>query len=161
MKDRLTLRPLCKDDLTMLHELYSDEASARYMRFGKHTSLEQTRTLLRHYLEDGCLPYALINRNNDFVGYISLIPAEDAPDSGEFTATLMILPKFWKDGYGTEAVQGILKLLPAHPEVKKILGYIVDRNVGSWKIAERCGFSRIEEIRVEEDRVLYVYEYVV
>ena len=58
LKDRLTLRPLYKDDLPMLHKLYSDEASARYMRFGKHTSLEQTRTLLRHYLEDGCLPYA-------------------------------------------------------------------------------------------------------
>lgn len=159
MKNGLTLRPLSRDGLPFLHELYSNETSARYMRYGRHTSIEQTRELLRHYLEDSCLPFALINENGDFAGYISLIPEHDDPVCGTYSATLMILPKFWNAGYGTEAVQGILKLLPDYPEVKRILGYIVDQNEGSWKIAEKCGFSRIKEIGIENDRFLYVYEY--
>lgn len=83
--------------------------------------------------------------------------------SGEFVAQLYIGPADWAvpmfevgyfvdvdhegRGYVTEMVRGALAFLFTHFEAHKIRLGCNDQNTRSWRVAERCGFTREAHFR--------------
>lgn len=157
MEERITFRKLTMDDLDQLHALYHNENIAKYMRHGKHESLEQTKQLLEDYLKDENYAYAIINnQTNDFMGYISLTLVDLKKAS--YSLSIMSFEKYWNGGYSSEALRMLLPLAKTF-EVKEILSYICKENIGSCKVMEKCGFTLDFMIDEQSDHPVCVYHY--
>lgn len=84
-------------------------------------------------------------KSNKIIGNISLYQE----DSRSKSVTIWIIKEYWNNGYGTEALSGIVD------EVKKTnLGSLYatcdSRNIGAVRMLEKCNFECIDKI--EGDR---------
>lgn len=155
MEKRIHLRPLQKADLQSVHQLYTDAESAKYMRNGVHTSVEQTARLMEHYFEESNLAYALIGPEGTFAGYVSLVQSKKEP--GTYSLSIMISRDFQGHGYGSEGMREILALAESHAEIRALKAYILEQNVSSRRMTEKCGFSLQTVLEMEDGSRLCFY----
>ncbi|WP_041139317.1 GNAT family N-acetyltransferase [Beduini massiliensis] len=157
MEERIHLRKITADDLDHLYALYHDEKIAKYMRHGKHESIEETKKLLALYLKNENYAYAMMHKENgEFIGYISLTLVDAQKCS--YTLTIMSYEKYWNGGYSSEALKMLIETAAALP-VKEIVSYIYKENIGSCKVMEKCGFTLHFMIDEESDQPVCVYHY--
>lgn len=62
-------------------------------------------------------------------------------------AALRVAPSFQGKGIGTEAMQAIIQFCFTNTEIQRIWTDVDVRNIGSWKLLEKCGFKREGLIR--------------
>lgn len=157
MEKRIYLRKLEKEDLDNIHTLYSNENTAKYMRHGVHQSIEQTKQLMAHYFENNNVAYVIQHcKSDDFVGYLSFVEEEQ---TGKYSLSIMCLEKYWNGGYSTEALLAGLKMIQDSSYIREILSYILETNVGSCRVMEKCGFKLYDKLDIGTNEWLYVYQY--
>lgn len=157
MEERIYLRKLTADDLDHLCALYHNENIAKYMRHGKHKSIDETKKLLDMYLNDENYAYAIIHKEEEaFIGYISLALID--AQKGSYTLSVMSYEKYWNGGYSSEALKMLIETAKTLP-VKEIVSYVCKENIGSCKVMEKCDFTLHFMIDEESTKPVCVYHY--
>ncbi len=140
---RLLLRPFCMEDAEAMFEGWThDPEVAKYVTWNAHESIEETRELLRQWVEAYEKPerlnFAIVLRESgeliggiDVVGYLGGV--EGTPVIGYNLARA-----FWNRGYMTEACQCLLAYLRSRGYTEVRIDAISE-NIGSIRVIEKCG----------------------
>ena len=89
--------------------------------------------------------YAIVDKSNDnFLGTVALVK-----DGIDDEIGYRFLEKYWSKGFGSEICEGLIAYCKSIG-IKKIVGYVVDKNIASAKILEKLNFKVIKKF-VGED----------
>jgi len=143
---RLLVRKLVISDLKPFHEMQSNPKVMQYAD-GEVKSLEDHESELRDLIEfykkesNDFWIYAIERKLDDeFIGTLAFVEDDQKEDEIGFR----FLEKYWGFGYGFEICKGLI-LYGKSIQLPKLIGYVVDVNVASAKILEKCNFKAIEK----------------
>lgn len=140
----ITLRKMIREDAKALFPLTSDEECGKFMKTGPHKSFEQTKEMVEKYLRKENLGFIVETESQEMVGYTGL--SKMAKD-GQYSISIMTFPKFWKGGLSTKAIQKTIEEGRKSGFVHEIIAFVVQENIGSIKIVNKCGFQQIDTIQ--------------
>ena len=144
---RLLLRNFIPEDYEPLRELDSDPGVLRY-RSRPYISPEMTRSFLQQAeqsIQDHprtFYAYAIVRRDtNAWLGQCGLTVLASRPTHA--FAWYSLLPKYWGQGYMTEAVNGLLQWAAARNDISLVLAETNVGNIPSMRVVEKNGFERM------------------
>ena len=144
--DRLTLRPMCKNDIPDLREWMSDESLYTY--WGKKPSKsEKNPELLFEKTEKPTKSFHLgieESTSGKVVGDIWVYLIEN---NRMASVALRIAGDHQGKGYGTEALSAMTRFCFEKTELKRLWTKVDVRNTASQKMLEKCGYIREGLIR--------------
>jgi ribosomal-protein-alanine N-acetyltransferase len=142
---RLDLRPVGRDDLDALHDVFGDGEVMRYVGVERRPlAREQLRGSLDrvavHWRDHGFGPLAVVGRaGGALVGECGLQLLEGGPDV-ELTYTLA--RTVWGHGYATEAAGAVLDWGFGDLGLRRIVAVTYPENVASQRVLEKLGMRR-------------------
>ena len=74
--------------------------------------------------------------------YIGFVQATVRREKATAFIAYQLFPRFWRQGYGREAVAAMLDYLAVSLDVHKAFAFIDTRNTASHRLVEALGFSR-------------------
>ena len=141
--ERLIYRKFNPDDFPIVFDWLSDAETMKY-RKGEPRNKAEVRDYMDWAMSnaeaDECsnFEYAVVlKENNILIGAATLMNVSDAPEVG-----WTIHRNYWKQGYGTEIGETMLKLGFDTLKLHRIIAGCNARNEGSYKIMERLGMRR-------------------
>ncbi|KAF2762230.1 acyl-CoA N-acyltransferase [Pseudovirgaria hyperparasitica] len=141
---RLHLSFLTADDAPQIHALYSDDKPAAPV-FSTLSTTASTITRMTTSPRSFVFTIRLLSCPSEIVGLVGLHSGE----SSELTYRLA--PALRGKGLMTEALQAVMsELFVRQPERTALRADVVEQNVGSVRVMEKCGFKRAK-YRVEGD----------
>jgi len=151
---RLTLRPLCEDDIPSLFAIQSNGDAMRFTYTAP--SLEECARRLRAYEETrtrhGYAPWVVVDRNISLVigwGGLNVDPFD--PGWG-IEVSYFFHPNYWGRGFATELVLASLRHAFEVLSVPQVNAFAMPDNVGSLRVLEKCGFEFLRyEPRLERN----------
>lgn len=156
---RLIVRDLKMSDLNSFHKMESNPKVLQYAD-GDVKSLidneKELKDLINKYekIDNDFFIYAIENKKkNQFIGTVALI--KDNNDNDEIG--YRFLEEFWGMGFGLEVCEGLI-IYAKKIGLKKLIGYVVDKNIASIKILEKVGFSKIDIFINEEHQKEIKYQ---
>ncbi len=142
--ERLELRRLAPEDAEEVFYVYASKSEVgRYLTWPTHRGIEDTREFLA-FVEHGWrtkteFTYSIRHRaTNRIIGALS---ARD--DDGRFEVGYVLGPRYWNEGYATEACTALVGHLKSLPRCYRIQSFVDAENVASVKVLLKSGF--IEE----------------
>jgi ribosomal-protein-alanine N-acetyltransferase len=146
--DRLVLQRLRYEDAEEIFYAYASKPDAtKFLSWKTHTSIEQTRTFLRHAIDSWNLglDYTFsirLKENRKLTGAIGLIN-----EAGKIQLGYVLSPTYWSNGYTTEVCKKVIEILRPLPVFR--VGTFVDvDNIASIRVLEKCGL--VQEARLEK-----------
>ena len=141
--DRLVLRKVTMNDA---HDLFinwaSDIKTNEYLTFKCHDTEETTKKVISYWLkkyeENGFEWCIEIKDTKEVIGVIS---ANTSYKYNTLEIGYSISSKYWNKGYTTEAVKTIIDYLFNECNYNIIEAAIPSNNIGSIKVAEKCGMK--------------------
>jgi RimJ/RimL family protein N-acetyltransferase len=151
--ERLLLRHLEPRDLESLYVLYRDSEIRKYYPDGTRT-LEETKEELDWFLnghprhpELGL--WATVERSSgEFLGRCGLLPWH-IQGRDEVELAFMIKKERWREGFATEASQGIIRHADQVLGLRRLVCLVMPGNVASAGVAQRVGMSFEREFEDE------------
>lgn len=143
---RLTLRQLIPSDIPALKEWMPDKTMYTY--WGKPAGkTDKNPELLFEKVKINTKSFhwgIVLNENDKVIGeaWIYLIEKNRMAK-----IALRIAPIYHGRGLATEAVKAIIDFCFTHTELQRIWTDVDTRNIASWKVLEKCGFTREGMIR--------------
>jgi RimJ/RimL family protein N-acetyltransferase len=147
--ERLSYRPIARDDLPWLIQMRTPETVARYLGGSKWQNPEALAKRMEFYLE--CydkLGFGIwvmsIKATGELIGTSGLQPLED---TGEIEVGYNMSERFWGQGYGMECAAYWLRFGFEKGGLDRIVAVAHPDNTASWRIMEKCGmtFEKREE----------------
>ncbi len=139
---RLHYRKIKDSDAKRIFDCWaSDEEVTRYLTWYPHKSVEDTKKIVRMWLDDyekeDCYRYGIeLLGGADLIGMIDVIDYLDGcPMIG-----YVLGKEYWNKGYMTEALKKICDYL-FEEGFDKILIRADEDNIGSNKVIQKCGFD--------------------
>lgn len=141
--ERLYIKEL---EETMAESLFFnslDEDTKRFLPDEVFDNVEQAKEkiiFLRSCYEkkDKPLVYAVTLKNNQWIGYVQLVPYQDTWEIGYH-----IGKKYTGHGYATEAVKNFLSVIMPILKINKVYGICLKENIASCRVLENCTFVQI------------------
>ena len=134
-------------DLEAIHHLHSLSETDTYNTLGIPASLEETQTLLAHWINDNTiLPrqayiFCIIHEDTqDFIGLIAVRMGKPNYKLGE--VWYKTLPAYWRKGYTSEALHRLLQLCFSDLQLHRIQAGCAVENIASIKVLEKVGMLR-------------------
>jgi RimJ/RimL family protein N-acetyltransferase len=143
--ERLLLRRFVPEDLAQLHALYRDPEIRKYYPDGTRT-LEETKEELVWFLQGHPLHpnlglWATVDRSSgEFLGRCGLLPWR-IQGKDEVELAFMIKKQRWREGFATEALQGIIKHAHEDLGLRRLVCLVMPGNVASARVAQKVGMS--------------------
>lgn len=146
---RLSYRPITRDDLSWLIDMRTPEPVARYLGGTKWQNPEALAQRMEFYLE--CyekfgfgISVMSLKTTGELIGTSGLQPLED---TGEIEVGYNMSERFWAQGYGTECASYWLRFGFEKGGLERIVAVAHPDNTGSWRIMEKCSmiFEKREE----------------
>ncbi len=139
--NRLLLRPLDFNDAEAMFKNWTfDERVARYCRWYPHKSIEETKQLLKMYLQEAQNGFDYrwgieLQDTNELIGCIDVVDLSD--DNKSATIGYVLSHEYWNNGISTEALSAVItKLFDDGIEIIKAEHHI--DNIASGKVMEKC-----------------------
>lgn len=149
-----TIRKLEHSDLDELFKLTSDENVARYMRFDKHKTIDETKTLMDEYLQN--IAFA-VTVEEQFAGVFIL---KKEKDQNDYSISTFLHERFWNKGYAGRILSQIKIYSKEELSAKSLVAYVVDENEGSRKVLVKNDFYVSEILEFPDwQNKLYVYKF--
>ena len=143
---RLTLRPMCRDDVPALREWMPDKSLYTYWGKGPGKA-EKDPALLFARAEQPTKSFHLgiaLPESNKVIGDVWVYLIE----KDRMAALAIRLAKSCHgQGYGTEALSAMVRFCFTHTELQRLWAEVDVRNIASQRILEKCGFRREGMIR--------------
>lgn len=141
---RLLLRPLNSNDAESMFKNWTfDERVARYCRWYPHKSVDETKQLLKMYLEQAARGFdyrwgIVLQETNELIGCIDVVDLSD--DNKTAIIGYVLSHKYWNNGISTEALSAVItKLFDDDIEIIKAEHHI--DNIASGRVMEKCGMK--------------------
>lgn len=151
--DRLILRRWTEDDAADLFRYASDPRVSEMALWPCHTSVEMSRKVIRDYFAKNNETFAMaLKQTGEVIGCIGLVPIgeEHYPVvDNEREVGYWIGYPHWGNGLTTEALKSISIFFKNQFGLKSILLTTDARNIGSQRVAEKCGFKQIDQYRFD------------
>lgn len=140
------VRKLKLSDLEMFYELESNPKVLQYAT-GEPKNFEESKTDLQQLIQrydvvDNDFWIYAVERTSDnqFIGTVALIKDDDGNDEIGYR----FIERYWGKGYATNLCKGLINYCKSIG-IKKLIGCVVDENIASAKILQRCNFVAIEK----------------
>jgi RimJ/RimL family protein N-acetyltransferase len=143
--ERLKIRSLRPSDKPYLMEFFQHEEATKYLYIKEDLNKYCDDWIARQRMRYETLGYSLaaveLRETGEFIGQCGLI-SQEVDGVEELEVGYHLLPKYWGNGYATEATQGCMKFAFENNMVDSIISLIVVDNIPSQKVAERNGLKR-------------------
>ncbi len=144
--NRFLVRKLLMSDLEPFHKMQGNPLVMQYIT-GETKTLSENKKELNKLIQKYTNPqndfyiYA-IERKSDgvFVGSVALVKDPNNEDELGYR----FLQKYWNKGYGLEICKGLIGYCKSIG-LSKLVGYVVDVNIASAKILEKCNFKIVSK----------------
>lgn len=142
---RLTLRPLRMSDARDFHDYGKDPEVARYVLWDPHTSLRQTRSILRGLMLDSRIDNLhtkaiVINQDQSMVGTIGLVNQDTQNQCAEVGFSLARAQ--WGQGLMTEALRAYIRYLFEATTINRLEAVHDALNPASGSVMVKAGMRR-------------------
>lgn len=140
--DRCILLPPQQQDYESLRDLYTNEEVRRHLGGPADEQVFRARFAAR--VSSRFAPsYWVIRRasDNEFIGSVSLATHHDGVST---EISYQLVPQWWGQGYGTEAVQRIIKHAFEDLGLTRLLAETQTANTASCRLLEKVGM-RLEQ----------------
>jgi len=148
--ERLIIRRLILEDLDAFHKLESNVNVLKYASGNAKNYIEnkkELKGLILKYSEskNEFWIYAIIRKVDQvFVGTIAFVK-----DGLDDEIGYRFLEEYWRLGYGTEICIGLI-FYCKKIKLKKIVAYVIDKNIASATILKNNGFKIVEKLICKE-----------
>ena len=139
--DRLLLRRFSfEDDKEIFNKWANDPEVTKYLTWNPHTSIDQTKYILNMWIKEYEKPntyrFAItLKETEELIGAIDVVGyINGCPEIG-----YCLSRKHWNKGYMTEALKAFINYLH-NKGYKEIVIEADERNIGSNRVIEKCGF---------------------
>jgi len=150
---RLIMRHWSPGDADALYKYASDERVSEMALWPCHSSVEMSRDVIKTVFMPNPHSFAMVLKDTgEPIGCIGLVPegAEHYPlMEAELEAGYWIGRPYWNQGLTTEALDGLIGYCRDAVNLESLLITTDRRNIGSQRVAEKCGFQFVGD---------YVYE---
>lgn len=141
--ERLILRPWSEDDAEALYEYAKDPEVGPIAGWPIHTSVENSRDIIREVLSAPGIYAVVLKDENKPVGSVGLTIGEasnlDIPDTEGEIGYWIGVP-YWGQGLIPEAVRELMRYGFETLHLEKLWCGYFDGNVKSKRAQEKCGF---------------------
>ena len=145
--DRLTIRTLDEGDIDRLVEYRSKKTVSQYQSWNRYTKRDAVKlikkckdTVIEH--KKGSMQFGItIKGSQHLIGdlHVEIM----APHTFSIGYTLDDV--FWNNGFGTEAVLGLLSYMHEEHGFFKCIAYIYKQNEKSRHLLKKIGFKKFDE----------------
>lgn len=140
---RLTLRPLCDDDISLLYAIQSNRVAMQFTYVAP--SIEECSRRLRTYEDSrqslGFAPWVVVDRIEGRVigwGGLSVDPCD--PGWG-LEVSYFFDPAYWGSGFATELVASALRHAFHDLSHSRVSAFAMSDNLASIRVLQKCGFT--------------------
>ena len=160
--NRLFIRKLERSDISAWKEFFINNPSLPYLGIDISKSPEENAKewiefQFKRYAENRYGHHALISKETGgFLGMCGLL-TQSIDDKQEIEIGYSLLPKYWGNGYATEAARFFRDFGFEHEKLDHIISVIDIRNMASQKVAENNGMARNRQIKYH-DLDVYIYQ---
>ncbi|MEQ3655128.1 MAG: GNAT family N-acetyltransferase [Dokdonia sp.] len=144
---RLSISLVCIDDIEDIHKLHLSPLVDQYNTLGIPTDLDETIEVVKKFIQGQqkqiptSLNFVIRERqSNSFIGLIALNMAIQKFKMAEVWYKL--LPKYWKQGYATEALEVLLSFGFQTLGLHRIEAGCAVENVASRRVLEKVGMQK-------------------
>lgn len=143
--ERLLLRRITESDVKNIFEIYSDPETARFDWYYPIESMDKVTKIIdsfeEGYEEKEEITWGVVRKDdNKLIGYCCLGDFQEGPRSCEIGYGFN--REYWNKGYGTEAVQILVKFAFEEMNINRIAGTVTLGNDASIKVLKKCGFQQ-------------------
>lgn len=144
---RLTLCPVAPGDAAFLLDHCNDPHVRRFLFDGSTVAADQiSQTIAESMHNFATAGYGLwlIRKTHDrrAVGTVGLRPLDDLG----LEVVYSITPRYWGNGYATEAARGIVDFALNQLGLKAVYGEVDEANTASIAVIERIGMTRFATV---------------
>ena len=145
--DRLILRDIRMEDIQEYYErLYGDGDVCRYLLFDPHQdigeSLQSIQEILEKYEEGKFYRWGITEKGDDsLIGVIGLVRIDEQANTCSFAYLLGC--DYWNRGYGTEALQAVIRFAFEELEIQRIVADHMVQNPASGAVMRKAGMTHI------------------
>ena len=143
--ERLTLRPLGRQDLETCNEYAMDPETCRYMIYLPNHTSEETLAFLQgceaNWQQDPITVFEFaITLEGRHIGAVSIAQEEYGMEMG------WILNRAYQGhGYAFEAARALMDFAIEVLDAENIVAHCDTRNAPSWRLMEKLGMQRVDE----------------
>ncbi|MEG2017781.1 MAG: GNAT family N-acetyltransferase [Clostridium sp.] len=143
--ERLLLRRITESDVKNIFEIYSDPETARFDWYYPIESMDKVTKIIdsfeEGYEEKEEITWGVVRKDdNKLIGYCCLGDFQEGSRSCEIGYGFN--REYWNKGYGTEAVQIMVKFAFEEMNINRIAGTVTLGNDASIKVLKKCGFQQ-------------------
>ncbi|NWD71674.1 GNAT family N-acetyltransferase [Pseudomonas gingeri] len=156
---RLVGRPLSQQDLPVLAEILGDPEVMEYSVRGvcdESATCNFIEWCLGCYVSHGMGPWALVEKGSgELVGFCGVGP-EMVGGVEEANLGYRLARRYWGQGLGSEASQGVLDYVFTQKQVASVVVVIEPEHLASLRVAEKAGFKDFSALEFH-GRTVHVY----
>lgn len=142
---RLILRPWTEADTESLYKYAKDPAVGPIAGWTPHTSLENSREVIRNILSSPETYAVVLKETNEPVGSVGIMFVNDVHSAdiqeGDAEIGYWIGVQHWGKGLIPEAVKCLLKRCFEELDIKRVWCGYYDGNIRSRRVMDKCGFK--------------------
>lgn len=153
--ERLFIRPFRPRDAEDVFEWRSDPEVNRFMPYPCDGSVEEVRQRLEEWIADNDKFAIELKVTGRVIGDISL---EWSEKDKAYEIGYNINRRFWRNGYATEAVRGIIDWACDKLGARDFTAFYAKENGASGRVLEKCGFVREHTGQYSRDNGKKVFE---
>lgn len=151
--ERIQLRPWRLEDAQSLFKYASDSRVSELALWPTHTSIEMSREVIEFYFKTNPFLFAMVLKSSvEPIGCIGFVPVgeEHYPvRTDEREVGYWIGYPYWNHGLTTEALNALIAWCKNYTDLKSLLLTTDATNIGSQRVAEKCGFQFLENYEFE------------
>jgi ribosomal-protein-alanine N-acetyltransferase len=139
--DRLLLRPFTLEDAPAMFQWASDKEVTQYLRFERHTTIEESKKIILSWIENDLFPQfcnwaIVVKDSNTVIGSVGLMTLSALDNKGEVGYCLT--RNEWGKGYMSEALPYVLKYGFSHMNLHRIEAAHSINNIASGRVMEKA-----------------------
>lgn len=150
--ERLILRDYREDDFDEYFRLKTDEKTMYYLQdiqlFSKEEADEDFQMVQEDMKKLDRKFYFLhmeLKESHEQVGSVGYTVTDNTPAGKLVHAGYFTYPKFWGNGYTTEALKKVLEFAFTEHDVYRVTTGCLAENVGSERVMQKCGLIKEAE----------------
>ena len=147
---RIRLREMEEQDLEDVHAYCSQPMGSQFQPWGPNT-WEQSRAYVKEVLLDAKqdprsrFVFSIIDQDEQVIGAVEISIKNTVNGEGEIGYILH--PKYWGNGYATEAAKLIIEFGFTSLKLHRIYATCDPKNIGSTRVLEKVGMTKEGRLR--------------